>query len=183
MTGELLVELLEVLVNGQLKMKPVQPSPAETGPQIATTLQTSAAAAGKCPTQRLAAVPMVPCTRLLSPVPGTAVLLWDQTHPVQQWAVQGPKLAAAPTLCPRSPTWAVGLQSLSPQVAVQVQHAAAPAQTAQQAPPATAFDFASYSKQQAQLVNAALDRLVPLQHPESITEPMRCVWMPRHPLQ
>ena len=57
--------------------------------------------------------------------------------------------------------------------ALQACHAAAPAQA--EAPSAApAFDFGSYAKQQAHLVNQALDRLVPLQHPESITEPMRC---------
>ena len=35
------------------------------------------------------------------------------------------------------------------------------------------FDFGSYVKEHAVLVNEALDRLVPLQHPEDITEPMR----------
>ena len=56
---------------------------------------------------------------------------------------------------------------------MQACHAAAPAQ-AEAPPAATSFDFGSYAKQQAHLVNQALDRLVPLQHPESITEPMRC---------
>ena len=38
---------------------------------------------------------------------------------------------------------------------------------------ATRFEFNSYVKEHAVLVNEALDRLVPLQHPEDITEPMR----------
>ena len=40
--------------------------------------------------------------------------------------------------------------------------------------PKTQFDLQAYTKQQADLVNEALDRTVPLQHPESITDPMRC---------
>ncbi|KAK9814944.1 hypothetical protein WJX73_002733 [Symbiochloris irregularis] len=39
--------------------------------------------------------------------------------------------------------------------------------------PKTQFDLQAYTKEQADLVNEALDRAVPLQHPESITDPMR----------
>ena len=35
------------------------------------------------------------------------------------------------------------------------------------------FNFARYMKQRAELVNEALDRAVPLQYPEAITEAMR----------
>ena len=36
-----------------------------------------------------------------------------------------------------------------------------------------AFNFASYMKERAQLVNEALDKSVPLQYPEIINESMR----------
>ena len=36
-----------------------------------------------------------------------------------------------------------------------------------------AFNFASYMKERAQLVNEALDKSVPLQYPETINESMR----------
>ena len=39
--------------------------------------------------------------------------------------------------------------------------------------PSTQFDLRQYTKQRADTVNEALERAVPLQHPESITEPMR----------
>ncbi len=38
---------------------------------------------------------------------------------------------------------------------------------------AEAFNFASYMKERAQLVNEALDKSVPLQYPEIINESMR----------
>ena len=39
--------------------------------------------------------------------------------------------------------------------------------------PATQFDLRLYTKQRADIVNEALDRAVPLQHPEALSEPMR----------
>ena len=37
-----------------------------------------------------------------------------------------------------------------------------------------AFDFAAYMKERAMLMNDALDKSVPLQYPEAVTESMRC---------
>jgi geranylgeranyl diphosphate synthase type II len=37
------------------------------------------------------------------------------------------------------------------------------------------FNFATYMKERAALVNEALDKAVPMQYPEIINEAMRCV--------
>ena len=39
---------------------------------------------------------------------------------------------------------------------------------------AATFDFKQYMQDRAELVNEALDRAVPLQYPEAVTEAMRC---------
>lgn len=39
---------------------------------------------------------------------------------------------------------------------------------------AESFDFETYMKSRAKMVNAALDKAVPLEYPEDLTESMRC---------